>query len=469
MTNKKQILKNIGALTLSEFFNKGIIFFTTTYLIRTILPEGNGVISYANAYFCYFAMFAQLAFNTVGTREIAKDYGKTKDYADTITTWRLILSIAVFAVYAFVILSTDKSYELKIVTLLTGINLLSQAVNMDWVFQGLEKMQVLAFRQMLTGSLTFIGYLVFVHSRDDVYLAVIISSGSLLLNVLWLFFYYTKKYYKFNFRLNIPLFKVILKSAVPLTLYVFSVAVLNQANILILEYLYSDNYIIGIYNAAFKIIVFGYIPSTIIQMAFFPMLSRTDNLEERRRIYRKFAVINLFFGCLMAVMFYTFPELIVGLIFGAKYAESAPILQILAFIVIPVFLSTSLTPALIAWSEEKKVVYSISIGSALSLIANFIMIPLLQIKGAAYSAIIGEAAITIALLISIYFVIKITLLKEISFFLLITALTIISSQLLLNFGVNQFLVAGFIILFYFASSLITKMVNLADIKGLVKR
>lgn len=469
MTNKKQILKNIGALTLSEFFNKGIIFFTTTYLIRTIFPEGNGVLSYANAYYCYFAMFAHLALSTVGTREIAKDYGKTKDYADTITTWRLLLSIIVFVVYLFIILNSDKSFELKLVTLLTGMNLFANAVNMDWVFQGLEKMQVLAFRQMLTGSLTFVGYLVFVHSRADVYLAVIISSSSLLLNVLWLFFYYTKKYYKFNFRLNIPLIKKILKSAIPLTFYVMSVSVLNQANILILEYLYSDTVLIGIYNAAFKIVVFGYIPSSIIQMAFFPILSRTENIEDRRNIYRKFSVLNLFFGCLIAIALFVFPELIVGIIFGAKYADSAPILRILSFIVIPVFLSTATTPTLIAWTQEKKVVYSIAIGSILSLIANLVMIPMFQIQGAAYSAIIGEATITVSLLVSMYLVIRIALFKEIFVFLAITAATIAGSLILLDFGVNQFLVAGLIIIFYFALSLITKMIKIADIKGLIKR
>ena len=203
MPDKRKIFQNIITLFFSEFANKGIIFFTAIYMLRTIQPAGNGIMAFSSSYFSFFLLFVVFAFNTVGTREIAKDQTLIKEYADTIITTRILLAVVVYAVYAGVLCAMDISTEKRIVTLIAGIALFANAINLDWVFQGIQNMKVLAVRQVLTSLGTFVGYLIFVHSINDLYTAAAISSGSNLVNVFWLFAYYQKKKYIFSQIINL--------------------------------------------------------------------------------------------------------------------------------------------------------------------------------------------------------------------------------------------------------------------------
>ncbi len=468
MPDKKKIFKNIISLTFSEFFNKGIVFFSTMYLMRTILPEGTGIIAFANSYFSYFLLFVVLAFNTVGTREIAKFPNRIKEYTDTITSTRLILACIIFLIYSLVIFSINDTLETQIVTFIFGFQLFANAINMDWVFQGIERMEVLAIRQVFTSIVTFIGYLLLVHSRADIYMAVIISSSSILLNVILLFIYYVRSIAKYTFKIDWALLKDILRSALPLTIYAFSVTVLNQTNNIILKF-YADDYSVGILNAAFRITQFAIIPSTIIQMAFYPVLSRSTDLDERKRIFKKFTTSNMMFGSIITVCLFVFSNLFIGIIYGAKYAESSDILQILSFTSIFVFISTSMTPTLIAWKEEKKVMYAISIGSAISLISNFVLIPIYGKYGAAASNLIGEFAISIGLTFAIYKVIKTIVIKELLSFVAIAVISGLVGYYLKEIGINQILALIITFILFVSVSILTKLIDLNDFKGLIKR
>ncbi len=60
MKGTRRILKNMFSLTVAEFANKGIIFVFNAYLARVILPEGFGIIGFANAFAAYFLLVVNL-------------------------------------------------------------------------------------------------------------------------------------------------------------------------------------------------------------------------------------------------------------------------------------------------------------------------------------------------------------------------------------------------------------------------
>lgn len=469
MVDKRKIISNLITLSFSEFINKGVIFFTSMYLMRTILPEGNGILAFSTSFFSFFVLFVVLAFNTVGTREIAKAPDKIKEYTDTIISTRVILSVVVFLIYVGILWSIDIGIEKRIVTFIVGFALFANAINLDWVFQGMEKMKVLAFRQVLTSIATLIGFLIFVHSRDDLYLAAVISTGSNLINVSWLFVYYVRTEFKFRFHIDKELLKLILKSAIPLSIFTFSVTMLNQANIMIMEYYKLSTDQIGIFNSAFKIIQFSVIPSAVIQMAFYPLLSRSQTLEERKLIFGKYLTLNLLIGAWITLIIFLIPEFVISSTVGLKYAAAVPLLKIYILSAIFMYLNTSLTPALIAWSFEKKVMYAIAIGSILSLIANFSLIYYLGVEGAVYASIIGEFAIAICLNIAIYSVIQETVFS----IMLKTGLVAIISGAVGYFAtylqIHSIITGIITTLAFFILALQFKIIKATDLKGIIKR
>ena len=439
------------------------------YLMRTILPEGNGVLAFSTSFFSFFVLFVVLAFNTVGTREIAKAPKKIKEYTDTIISARLLLSLVVFIMYIGILWSIDISYEKRIVTVISGFALFANAINLDWVFQGMEKMKVLAFRQVLTSIGTLTGFLLFVHSRDDIYLAAAISTGSNLINVAWLFIYYVRTQFKFRFQIDKELLRLILKSAIPLSVFTFSVTMLNQANIMIMEYYKLPSSDQGLFNSAFKIIQFAIIPSGVIQMAFYPLLSRSQSIDERKTIFEKYSTLNLLLGSWITLIIFLIPEFVINSTVGLKYAAAIPLLKIYIFSAVFMYINTSLTPVLIAWSFEKKVMYAITIGSIFSLIANFILIYYLGVHGAVYASIIGELAIAVCLNIAMYSVIRKTVFSILIRTVLISLLSGAVGYFALYLQFHSIITGIITTLAFFIFALQFKIIRITDLKGIIKR
>ena len=149
MRTSRKILKNMFSLSIAEIANKGIIFITTAYLARVILPEGFGIIGYASSFIVYFILISNLGLNTVGTREIAKTPEKINKYVNSIFTARVFLSIFSYIGLFIIVLFYDFTIEEKYVIWIAGINVIFNAINSDWVFQGIEKMEVAASRDRI--------------------------------------------------------------------------------------------------------------------------------------------------------------------------------------------------------------------------------------------------------------------------------------------------------------------------------
>ena len=115
MRPARVILKNILSLSAAEMANKGILFIATAYLARAILPEGNGIINFANNLASWFLIAVSLGFDMVGSRDIAKNPGETQKYANQITTLRIFLAIISFVIINLIAIFLDKPVIIKYV------------------------------------------------------------------------------------------------------------------------------------------------------------------------------------------------------------------------------------------------------------------------------------------------------------------------------------------------------------------
>lgn len=406
MRTSRKILKNIFSLSFAEIANKGILFLTTAYLARVILPEGFGIIGLANSILVYFLLIVNLGFNTVGTREIAKSELKIGNYVNAIVTMRSLL--AVFS-YIILLLITffiiDKPEETKVVIAICGINLFSNAILLDWVYQGNEKMEVIAIRQVITSSLNLLGILLFVHTKSDVVLAMSVTVASTMINAVWMLIFYVKNYERIKISFDFTLWKLILKDSIPITFSTFFITIINTLCILILGFLRNDTET-GIYNAAYRILLFVYIPSGIIQSAFFPVFSRAEFVADRQFIYKKYFLFQSAIGVFIAISFFTFSEFVVGIVYGKDYTATVDVLRYLMITSLIIYFNSSMMPPLIAWKKERKILFAIASAAVVNVILNFVLIPKYGPNGAAITTIFSELTFGIGLSIILINTIK---------------------------------------------------------------
>ncbi len=469
MRTGRRILKNLFSLSIAEATNKGILFIFTIYLARTILADGFGIYSFANSLLVFFSLFVNLGFNIVGSREIAKDHSKISLYARQITSIRLLLAVFSSAVLIVLALLLDKPPTTKLVIIISSINLFSQAFLMDWVYQGNEKMEYLALRQVVTSILSLIGLLLFVHSQSDIVLAMIITVSSMFINSLWMFLLYTKMYGKIKLGIDKEFLKELLKSSIPITFSTFFILIFNYLNIVMLGFLRSDAET-GFYSAAFKFVILVLTPSAIIQNAFFPVLSRSQSVEDRQQKIRIYGNFIFIIGAVVSLLIMAFPNYFIGLAYGSEYVASVPVLQVLMATVTIMYLNTIYYPPLVSWKYEKTVMYAIGAGGVVNVILNFILIPKFGATGAAWSTVFSELSVlTGLLLITKRIIRKVYILSKIQIFALslVSAATGYALHNYLN--LNVILSTVIILLMYFPLILLFKIVTIDEIKSYIAK
>lgn len=457
------ILKNLLSLSVAEVADKGLIFLSTVYLARVISPDGFGIISFATTFVAYFLLFTNLGFNIVGQREVAKSIDVVKKYADQITSIRLVLATAGFIILCIIAIFLNKPDIVKVIIVIAGLNLFSNAFMMDWVYQGNEKMEFLALRKVLTSLLNLLGIVILVHQKSDIMLAMIITVSSAFINATWLLILYIKHYGKLNFILDRYFLKDLIKSSLPITFSNFFILIYNYVNILMLSLMRNDSET-GIYNAGFKFVLLVMVSSSIIQGAFFPILARADSREQRRNVMKIYSNLMFICGTITAILVFTFSDYIILIVYGHAYIATASVLKIMMITVLFMFINTSYFPPLVGWRMEKTVMYIIAIGGLNNLLLNFYMIPKWGVNGAAYSSLISEIIVMIGQsIVFLKLLNKIYLLDFLKYLIIALATCSIGYFIYYN-GLNPAISGGISFVLFTLLIFLFKFISIPDIR-----
>lgn len=144
-------------------------------------------------------------------------------------------------------------------------------------------------------------------------------------------------------------------------------AVMSQADmILVARYFPARE--AGMYAAA---AILGrsvmYVPGAFVQ-ALFPMVSEHHSLNrDSRHLLLKALGATLALSGLGAVLFFLFPSLLIGILFGARYAEAAPVLRWFGLAMLPMAFLTVLMNYSIA-KGERRFSYVMALGALLEIV-----------------------------------------------------------------------------------------------------
>lgn len=463
MLAAKKIVKNILSLSMAELASKGIVFLWTALLAREIGQEGFGMIGFANTFTNYFLLFITLGFNTIGAREIAKSIDKINKYVNTIVSARLVLAAIAFTVFVIIVLLLDRTQESKSILLICGTSLFSNAILLEWVYQGTERMEILAFRQVIVNLMNLAGIVIFVNSREDALLAMIIISAALFINSLWMLAVYIKLYGTIRFNIDFALLRDIWKSALPLTISNLFITFLNTFNIILLGFMKGD-VATGVYFAAYKIVILCLVPASVLQFAFFPAISRAVTIEEKRIIVSKFSLLLSIAATITTVIFFAFSDYLTVFIFGEDFVDSSLVLKILMVSTFLSYINIALNIPLIAWKMEKQAMIAIIIGCSFNIGLNFILIPAYSYHGAAFSALASELGVLAGL---IYFFQNYLKKLYLLYYLKLLIIGVISGLIgyySLSYNIHPFIAIAISFIIFVVIVLLLKIISIEDIK-----
>lgn len=184
MSDKPSIKRNVILLFLLQGANYIFPLLTLPWLTRALGPEGFGRIGFATAFCTYFALFSDYGFNLSATRQIAinrDDRTECSRIFWTTFTTKVILASAGFL---FLLLATSLVPRLgqeRPLLIIGYLAVVGTVLTPIWYFQGIERMAALTTVNLFARGATLPLVFILVREKGDVWLAMLITSGTGLL------------------------------------------------------------------------------------------------------------------------------------------------------------------------------------------------------------------------------------------------------------------------------------------------
>lgn len=464
-----KILKNLFSLSFAELVSKGAAFVYLAFLASTLGPENYGVLSFAKSTVVYFILIGTLGFDIVGIREIAKNHHVVQKYTNSILTLRLVLSILTFSALFYCVyysgILADKTDLEKSVIMVAGLQIFANALLLNFVYQGLEKMEIVALRTILINLINLLGVIFIITNKSQTLLAMAIISGSQLLNAMLMVLYYIKDYGIPKLSFDLKLWASIFSSSLFIGLNNLLVTIYNNVDTTMIGIL-RDNYQTGIYSPAHQVIPLAVLPALIMNGVLMPQYSKNLRNNKSHELMRNSTKYNFILSTFVSALMFIFSDLIVHVI-SKEYTGSSIVLKVLAFNVLAMYLSINYTTPLIAWGYEKKVFWAILSGVVANIIVNFLLIPPYGAVGAAIATIATEGSVMFVLM---YFYKKQSgkaFIFDSLRYVYVSILGVVPGALMLYLGINIWISFFTCLISFVLLNLAFKTVSIKEIKGYI--
>ncbi len=393
----KRPLKNLVSLLVGDIGSRLLGFLITVYLARVLESSAFGVINIGLSVLGYLMLLASPGVQMLETRNAAAVLGTNELRVNAILSLRFLLAIGLLIVTAIVSWLVVSPAHVRENVLLFSLSLIPLSLFLDWFFQGKEKFAAVSIAKLLSYLVYGIVVIVAVRSAEDVVRVPIAFAAGNVAATLFLVIIY-RKFGKFKLVWQPSEWKSVLASNVPVGFAVFlAQSAMNLPPIVIGWFVSTAG--AGMFSAALKIVFVLLMLDRILNALFLPVAtrylsSRRDEAPLLISVVTKFVFIIVLPMTICGVML---SPLAISIVFGAGYAESIPLLQILMGYFFLTLMNSLFVCTLVGAHREREYTSAVNIGSVIFVVGIVLGTFVLGAIGAAIGVVAGELC-TVALM-----------------------------------------------------------------------
>lgn len=388
-----KIFKNFFAIVSGNVLGKLIFFLFSVYIARVFGSEAFGSVNFANSIVSYFIMFSSMGLQTYAILSISKNIDLKNTIYNKILSSRIILAAISFTFLIIVIPFINISFQNKIMTILCGLTIITNALNIDWYFSAIQEMKYISYSIIIQNIVSFLLLILLMESgilRSIYIIPISIFIGTLLSNIFM--FLKVKKdiIYKFDFSFNE--LKGFIKKSFP---FFFSgvFAIINtNIDILIMGFISSSSEV-GIYSAAYKIINILMIGVSMVFTPIYPVIIGLYSNKKYNELNDILVKVKKILICLSLPLMFGGAFLsneIINFVFGIEYIYAGNTLKILIIYIGLFYIRELYGYQLNAFGNQKSYMNIVLISAATNIILNLIFIPKYGATAAATATLISE-------------------------------------------------------------------------------
>ena len=394
MNRTRKIAGNLFWLFLGQAGSSLLAFISTIWLARKLTDEGFGLLAFVQAIVIYMALIVDLGLSTYGTREVSRHREIVGSIAANIAIIRFILACILYALLSIILLISHLPFETKLLFFGGGLWLFVQALNFEFTFQGLERMELFSLSRFSVQLVYLILVVLFITERNDLWRAPFYKAVGGGVSVICLsVFLFKRMNFRTEYRANIALWRSYLRESIVMALSVVAIKIYYNFDTIMLG-LMDEPEVVGWYNAAYKIILLVIAGATLIQFAFAPTFSRDkEDSNFMKNVLRDFSLILTFTGSIIAGTLILSGPVLVNTLYGNVYENANNALMLLSISSLLIFCETIFIAPLLYVGFQRDYLWIVISGAVVNIILNLIAIPLFSYIGAAVTTIISHGVI----------------------------------------------------------------------------
>lgn len=473
MSKVANIAKNTSYLTLALILQKAISFTYFTLLARYVGPASLGQYYFAISFTTVFAIFIDLGFTNVLTREVAKRQDEAPRWLGNILALKIPLSILALA--AVIILINLLGYDLPVKQLvyISAISMVLDSFTSTFfaVIRGFHNLKYESISSVIFQLIVLtIGYGALLLGGG-----LIVAMAALAIASAFNFFYsFSILAFRLKMRIQFIYERLFIKKILivswPFALYAIFQRLYTYLDSVLLSVLAGDVQV-GLYQIAFKIIfALQFLPMAFVASLYPAMSAYWQGNREQ--------LIISFERALNYLIIISLPIIVGAVVLGNKiillfkdgYQEALWPLRISIIALFFIFINFPIGSLLNACDRQKRNTWNMGIVMVVSLLLNLFLIPRFQAIGASITVLLTNALMTILGIIWIKKIIPYRINKNLSVFLksllaaAVMGLAAFWGQQYLNIFVVT--VLGGIV--YFALLFLFKAFRRADLVSIIK-
>ncbi len=355
--------------------------------------EQFGLYNFIFAILAYLSLLVDYGINLTATRDVAMNLNNVQKNSEVfwVSLWvKTLLCLISFFILLFLGLILDKISDHFSMYLLAFIMPISSLLSTTYFFQGLGKLEIPSFANLIVRLLSLPFLFLFVRSPSDLANAILIAA--LPGFVVAIFCMFLIRRYKLVKKVSIT--RQDIRNGFASGLYPFltsGLSTIYTGSYLIIIGLVLNNSAVAVFAVADKIMKTLNAMITPISMAVYHDISKfvVSSLNGLKKLLKFVVFINITLGLVIALLIYSGGfDIIINLLFSDKYSGSLDLIRIVA--VGPLFFGILQISYMLLLSMKKEVYMTKIYGLVL-----IVHLPLLLIISKEYK-LVGSATLMIA-------------------------------------------------------------------------
>ncbi len=393
-TSRPKALWDFAFLASGETLSKIAGFIAFAYMARVLTPQAYGSVEVAVAMLALFSFVVDFGFGPIAARDIIRNPGLTNQYAALIPAARLLLIIVSIPAMCIVAYFMELPRETMELVWVFAFALLAHSWIQLGILQGLDKMAMVSFAQILRMFTFALGVILFVHNTDDLLRVGFIEIASMV--AMAAYFVAMQKRLLIPVRLSFDI-KELIKLAGRSYEMGLSLGFCGLTQYLptLFMAVFAGAIEVAWFAAAQRIVISVVTYSSAYHFNLFPIVA--SHLKESRGAFLKLAIpsyrVSVWGVIFISLTTVLISEPVCVFIFGEDYANAGLALAILIWVLPFSLLSGHAHWALIAIHKQRSVLFSQLAGLIINIISGLILIPNYGLIGAAISMLASSVMV----------------------------------------------------------------------------